>query len=227
MIEIMRKPQLIKHLTSEVSRLRPSDATRLGPLDATKYNVDGVVNMPMFQSINQEVTRLRTAQYMTYTDESKDMPLDDQWRLPSGYTAICFSHDVALNTQIWEKGQAQTIREPLEEFWAERFLITHRPTLKAKTSHQSLHNSEAGSFAVKGQELLALAFDERQHLGFGGEYAKAMQAATLSVLLSEFELELCSPGAVEAAMPELREVAFGAVRPLDPIAVRIRKRRSL
>ena len=40
----------------------------------------------------------------------------------------------------------------------------------------------------------------------------------------EFELELCDPEATDEAMPPLGEMAYGAVKPVEKIAVRLRKR---
>jgi len=48
----------------------------------------------------------------------------------------------------------------------------------------------------------------------------------LAVLLSEFEFELCDPDAADAAMPQLREVAFGIMQPQEILTVRIRKRKA-
>ena len=76
---------------------------------------------------------------------------------------------------------------------------------------------------MDGLELWNLTFADNP---LGREYADAIQAATLAVFLTEFELELSDPEVIDAAVPAAREVAYGQVKPLERIAVRIKKRRG-
>jgi hypothetical protein len=213
-VEILRKPQLVQNVTTEVSQhISTGSATR---------NVGTVSSMPILDSIHQEIGRLRMAQCKTYILE-KDVALEERWTLPKGCTAISFSRDIAMNTDAWASARPRTVGRPLQEFWAERFLIPDSQASKARSRQQSRESIEIGKFNMDGLELLVPTIDEQQ-LALGGHHARAMQAATLSVLLSEFEMQLCDPQAIDAAINPIRKEAFGAVRPLDRIAVRIRKR---
>jgi hypothetical protein len=117
----------------------------------------------------------------------------------------------------------QIVARPLEDFWPERFLIPDKST-STKRYRKDRDSVTTGTFSLDGIEAL--------HAGLGGSnytkpeqaFAAAVQSATLAVLLTEFEIELCDPEAVEEAMPPLREVAYGVVRPMEKIAVRVRKR---
>ncbi|KAF1945985.1 cytochrome P450 [Clathrospora elynae] len=216
-VETLRKPHLAKYLTTEISQYH-------SPKAAT-YDVNSFVNKPIFQSIHTEIGRLRMATYMIRNNTVDDIPLDEHWTLPKGTSAIAFSQDIATNTELWAKARPRTVERPLEEFWAERFLIPDKQLSKPQREKHNNFKVEAGKFSIDGLEALDLAIGDQQYSGLGREYIKAIQASTLAVLLSEFELQLCDPEATDAAMPTLGETAFGTVRSLDKIAVRIRKRR--
>jgi hypothetical protein len=215
MIEMLHKPQLYEVVNTEVTRHMPTDSAT--------YKVDRVANTPIFQSVHQEVRRLRMAHSHTYTNEN-DIALDDRWILPKGYTAIAFSRDIALNDDAWATARPRTVETPLGEFSAERFLIPDNQASKARSRQHSRESKESGSFNIEGLEPLVANFGDEQQLALGSDYARAMQAATVCVLLGEFEMQLCDPEATDAAISPVRKEAFGAVRPLDRIAVRIRKR---
>jgi hypothetical protein len=58
----------------------------------------------------------------------------------------------------------------------------------------------------------------------GPAYAKAIHAATLAVLLNDFEVQLCDTELFDQDLPPPRSVAFGVIKPMGEVAVRIRKR---
>lgn len=216
LIEILRKPQLAEHLTRIITEYR-------SPKSGT-YDVDGIAALPLMKSLQEEISRLRVAQYMAYTNDSSDIVLDQRSNLPIGCTAIAFSQDFALNAELWASARPRVVEKPLEEFWAERFLIPeNRNTTASSKQRKSKDNVETGKFSMEGLEQLAPAFGNEHAIGLGKKYTEAMQTATLAVLLCEFEFELCDPDVADAAMPQLREVAFGTVRPQTNIIVRIRK----
>jgi hypothetical protein len=215
MIEVLRKPQLAKHVTTEVSR-----HTSTG---SATHDVDSVADTPIFQSIYQEIRRLHMAQCRTYT-LGNDVTLDERWALPKGCTAVSFSRDIAINTDAWATARPRTVERPLDTFWAERFLIPDKDALRTSGRRQSKESIGTGNFNNDGLESLVANFDKKPQPSLGSDFAKAMQAATLCVLLSLFEMQLCDPEATDAAITPVRKEAFGAVRPLDRIAVRIRKR---
>jgi hypothetical protein len=214
-IEILRKPQLAKQIVTEISR-----HTSTG---SATPNIDRVASTPIFQSISHESARLHMAHCRTYILE-KDMALDERWTLPKGCTTISFSRDIAMNSDVWAHARPRTVERPLGEFWAERFLIPDKNVSKASGKKQSKEDIETGNCSIDGLESLVVDFGDEQQPALGSEFVRAMQAATLSVLLSEFEMQLCDPQATDAAVNPIRKEAYGAVRPLDRIAVRIRKR---
>ena len=219
MIEILRKPHLAEHLASIITEYR---VPKLGA-----YDVNGIAALPLMKSLQEEISRLRVAQYIAYTNDTSDITLDQQSILPKGCTAISFSQDFALNAELWASARPRIVERPLEEFWAERFLLPENRNPKVPSKQRKSKDSiEIGQFSMKGLEQLAPAFGNEHAIGLGRGYTEAMQTATLAVLLSEFEFELCDPDAADAAMPQLREVAFGIVQPQEIVTVRIRKRKA-
>ncbi|KAI4952608.1 hypothetical protein J4E91_003080 [Alternaria rosae] len=218
MIELLRKPYLAGHVTDIASEHKPTKAATC--------DVNGIIARPLYQSLQAEVSRLRIAQYMICTNPTAKVAVDSEWTLPKESNAISFSQDYALNTKVWANAPPHAVSKPLEEFWAERFLAPSKDASKAQGQRKGRDSGKETRFDAQNLELLVPAVGDKQAFGLASDYIKAMQAVTLTVLLSEFEMQLCDPDLIDAAMPELRESAFGQVRPKDKIAVRIRKRRT-
>jgi hypothetical protein len=210
LIEVLRNPELAKQMVDIVSKSRSKNTD--------VYGVAEIATLPLTKSLCHETSRLRMAQYMIYPSKAHNILLDREYILPKGSKPIVFSHDVALDSKSWKIARPRTVEKPLEEFWAGRFLIPDKSKKRG--------SPESGEFSLEGLDLLAPAFGGHQNIGLGREYAQVIQTATLAVLLNEWEIQLCDPEATDAIMPTMREKAFGAVRPLEPITVRIRKRRS-
>ncbi|KAL1798301.1 hypothetical protein ACET3X_002338 [Alternaria dauci] len=212
-IEVLRKPYLADRITTIVSERRSSKAAT--------YDVSEVAALPLVQSLQAEVSRIRVAQYMTCANEFAEVSVGSQWKLPKACHTISFSHDIALDTKAWANARPRTVEKPLDEFWPERFLIPDDNGPKVRGQRKS----GSGRFDAQDLELLAPIFYDQQSFGIATDYTRAIQAATLAVVMSEFEVQLCDPEATDAAMPVLRESAFGQLRPQERIAVRIRKRK--
>ncbi|KAH7386034.1 cytochrome P450 [Pyrenochaeta sp. MPI-SDFR-AT-0127] len=212
-VEILRKPHVLKHITAEISRFHSPQSG--------EYDIASITDIPLVQSVQAEIRRLRSSTILARTTEVDNFQLDEKWTLPKGVTVMLFSHDFSMNAELWAKARPRTVEKPLDVFWAERFLVPNRVTSSAKRENQR-HKVDTGRFSLEGLEPLSIAFDNDP---LGSDYMKAIQAATLAVLLTRFELQLCDPEAADAAMPPVRESAYGIVKPLDNIPVRIRKRR--
>jgi cytochrome P450 len=215
-IETLRNPSLTKHLTKELSKhcVPSSDS----------FDTAALTAMPIIQSMHAEIGRLRVATRVVRTNEVPNFKLDDKWMIPKGMSVMIFSHDLALNTQLWAKVRPQTVERPLEDFWAERFLIPDKPTNSERRTTMKEEKIGTGRFSMEGVEALHTTFGGGQHLCPGQYLARAIQASTLAVLLCEYEIQLSDPDDVELILPRVKELAYGTVTPLDKIRIRIRKR---
>ena len=218
LIEVLRNPQLHKHLAATINQ-------NYSP-QSREYDVKRITDTPLMQSLQAEIRRLRVSTVTTRTSEIDTVQLDEQWMLPKDITVLLFSQDISLHRGLWAKARPGSVSRPLSEFWAERFLISNRAKSSLKSERkQTKDNIETGSFSMEALEPLDLVFDSVDHLGLGRDYLGAVQAATLAVFLTEFELQLCDPEAVDGAVPPVGEVAFGMGEPLEKVAVRIRQRK--
>ncbi|KAF2865178.1 cytochrome P450 [Massariosphaeria phaeospora] len=218
-VEALRRPALLKRLTVDISH--QFDAR------SETYNMAAVGAMPLVQSLHAEVGRLRMAARVVRRSEEGDFKLDENWTIPSNMWAVMFSHDLALNTKLWAKARPRTIEKPLEEFWAERFLIPEKPNQYQRyAKKQETDTVGTGRFSMEGLDALHIPFEGGLKLGTSRYFAEAVQAATLAILLTEYELEFSEPEDVEQALPPVREIAYGSIKPLHKIRLRIRKRES-
>jgi hypothetical protein len=214
LVEVLRRPQLAKGLISNVDRYSPSHGAA--------YNMQAIVDSPLIDSLLAETSRLHTASIIVHTT-NKSLEIDNDWTAPRNTRIMIFPHDLSLNTAAWAKARPRTIERPLEEYWAERFLVAEGS--RSKASQRGLrNNSGALSFSIDGLESLNLNIAPSVTPFLGTDYAHSTQAMTLAVLLHKFELQLCDPDLFDAAVPPVRDMAFGTIRPLEKIALRIRKR---
>ncbi|KAF2126947.1 cytochrome P450 [Dothidotthia symphoricarpi CBS 119687] len=216
-IEILRRPHLANHLTADILKYSP-------PQIAT-YDIATITDMPLFRSIHAEIGRLRVASSTVRTSEVDNFQLDDQWTLPKGLSVLLLSHDISMNTKLWAKTRPRTVERPLEEFWAERFLIPDKVGSKHRRVRERKEQVEIGRFDMDGLETLHTTFEGGDHFSPGQAFVQAMQAATLAVLFTEFEARLCDPDEVAELMPPILETAYGVMKPLGKIAIQIRKRK--
>ncbi|KAH7068193.1 cytochrome P450 [Paraphoma chrysanthemicola] len=214
MLEIMRREQLAKQLATSVTRYSPSQGAT--------WNIYDLTNIPIMDSLLAESFRLRTAMVVAHIDH-QNLQLDEHWTVPRDTPAILLSQDVALNTKAWAEIRPQTVEKSLDLYWAERYLVPNRAASKA--SQRGQRNDVGGTaFSMEGLEHLNVGFSQQYLLGH--DYFRTMHAATLAILFNEFELQLCDPELFDELLPPGRAVAFGTLKPMEQIEVRIRKRKS-
>jgi hypothetical protein len=202
-LEVVHNPALVRSLTASIDRFCSSR-------DAV-HNMAGISELPLIQSLQAEIKRLHTATLEVYHSQIENFALDKDWTVRKGIPIVLFSHDLAMNTKAWETTQPRSVQRPLEEFWAERFLQPNK--LERKPGKRD------GIYMAP-----ALLLENGSHSSLGREYMEAIQTATLAALLNEFEIQPCEPETFDAVVPPLREAAFGMLKPLENVAVRIRKR---
>jgi cytochrome P450 len=169
--------------------------------------------------MNAEVARLRTASCAIRRNEGANFKLDNEWLVPKGTSVIIFSHDLALNKGTWSRRWPQ-MEEPLDCFAPGRFLAAGRPQKERRKGGQT----HTGQFNTEGIDDLLVAFGAGSHVCPGRQFARAVQAATLAVLLGEYEIQFSDPDSAEQLMPPAGGVAYGTIKPSGQIRMRLRKR---
>ncbi|KAH8722568.1 cytochrome P450 [Phaeosphaeriaceae sp. PMI808] len=214
LLEVLRRPKLTEKLTANISRYSPSQGA--------PYNIEDITSLPLMNSILAEIVRLRIASVEVHTTGQR-LKLDDHYTVPKGMQIVMFSHDISTNRNAWAEARTGTTEKPLEEFWAERFLVSGNTGSIPKKIGQ--RNGPRTAFSMEGLESLNITIGNGQQPILGREYARAVHAATLAVLLNEFELEMCDDDFFDAVVPPLHENAYGVLKPVEKIEVRIKKRK--
>ncbi|CAI6332412.1 unnamed protein product [Periconia digitata] len=218
-VEILRNQALTDYLSREV--LRHAQPTQ------DKYDLAAITKLPNLQSLSLEIKRIRTATYMLRTSATPDAHLDNNWVIPNRTSVLAFSQDIGLNTALWSKARPQITTRPLAEFWSDRFLIPDK-SASTKRYRKGRDSVTTGTFSLDGIETL----HEILSGGIGDEccsdleirLADVFTAAAVAVLLAEFEMNLCDGDDVEAGLPPVGEVAYGVLKPLEKVAVRLKLR---
>lgn len=210
-MEALRNAALMKKLTTEVDACcKPCKG---------HYPIAQLTMVQIFRAMNAEVTRLRTASCTIRKNEGTRFKLDDEWCVPKGVSVMISSRDLALNKRIWSR-RCPEMEEPLERFSPERYLSADKPT----RSRRKGAPTHTGQFSTEGIDDLLVAFGAGSHACPGRQFARAVQAATLAILLGEYDIQLSDPDSVEELMPPAGGLIYGTIKPLGPVRMRLRKR---
>ncbi|KAH4049417.1 hypothetical protein HBI25_095670 [Parastagonospora nodorum] len=212
LLEVARAAEFVDEFTAGLFHYSPSHGAT--------YNIQGLVGMPLMESLLAETMRLRTAAIAALRTQ-KTLALDEHWAVPADTHIVAISHDMALNTTAWSNVRAQTVERPLTSFWPKRFLVGERSSSKPGTKGRSVGET---IFSMEGLESLNMTLGSGQPPILGRDYVRTVHAMTIAVLFNEFEIQLCDDELFDAVLPPVQEAAFGMLRPLDKVAIRIRKR---
>ncbi|KAI1455294.1 cytochrome P450 [Annulohypoxylon moriforme] len=212
--EALRDVDLLKRMLSEVDM-----CTGLDGLDTSKLSTQ-----PLLQSAYAETLRLRIAIAMTRTNESDDFRLDG-YRIPKGDPLIIFSRTSALNTEAWTlAGKPPTDKTPLQDFYADRFLVPKKPA-EAGEDGSSSDLTSAGpeyEFSLDGTAGCWLPYGGGERMCPGRHFAKTEIIGTFASLFSQYDVELV--GADPRVESDLRYFPTGGLPPTGKVPFRIRKK---
>ncbi|KAK8037683.1 hypothetical protein PG991_001029 [Apiospora marii] len=135
--EALKNPVLLRQLKAEVDEC------------ITNGNIDGqfkkLATQPLLQSTYAEVLRLYVAVMHSRVAEYESINIAG-YTIPRDSYVVMYSRSSALDHKAWEQA-GRTLRKPLEEFDAERFLVDAdwvRPTL-ARVRNQPIEELTGGS----------------------------------------------------------------------------------
>lgn len=212
LLEVARAPEFADEFAAGLLHYSPSHGAT--------YNIQDLVRMPLMESLLAETTRLRTAAIEVLRIQ-KTLALDEHWTIPADTHIIAVSHNMALNTKAWGNARARTVERPLTSFWPKRFLVGEHSTSKPGTKGRSAGEN---TFSIAGLEPLNMTLSGGQPPILGRDYVRTIHAMTIAVLFNEFEIQLCDDELFDAVLPPAQEAAFGVLRPLEKVAIRIKKR---
>ncbi len=216
--------------------------------DQESFNVNELCNKPLIQSAYAETLRLRIGIVIARTPEFEPFHLG-RWLIPKDMMMLLFSRTAALNKDVWSTG-GDGDPHPLEEFWAERFLVypdkpdsgpLRKPRSAVRQQQQQqqqqeqqqqqpqLYQEQEGAapagprFSMSGLSGAWIPYGGGQRMCPGRHFAKQEIITTFAMLMSKYEIELLP--AVRPPKPDMRFYPLGGLPPDTNVPVRIRRRR--
>ncbi|KAI4950286.1 hypothetical protein J4E91_004943 [Alternaria rosae] len=208
LFETLRNTELQQRVLSEM-RNHANEETK-------GYNFMQLTSRPLFQSLHAETTRMYSSNLAVREVTSETWKLDGKYSVPKG-TQVFISHKFAGQfTQGWKIIRPQTVAQPLDTFWPDRFLVN------ASASDDKTGKREKFSDAGLSGSWTSLGGGE--HKCPGRHFARNIGIVTLAVLMGVFEIEVADLEGARRLDPENKKKAFGTMRPKRKIAARIRRR---
>ncbi|KAI1089123.1 cytochrome P450 [Rostrohypoxylon terebratum] len=222
--EALRDQDLQKRMLAEVTSCTGSEK-----LDITK-----LTSQPLLQSVYAEVLRLRIAIGMTRVSETESFNLDG-YQIQEGEPLVIFSRPAAFNQEVWARvGRPASEREPLDEFYAERFLVPkgsstgsghqqkqeqeHKTNPSTMTAPASSNEYE---FSLDGLAGSWIPYGGGQRMCPGRHLAKGEMIGTFAVLFTQYDIELLAPDSPKVES-DLRWFPAGALPPVSKVPFRLR-----
>lgn len=181
-----------------LNELHPTPIINQGPIN---FELARILNAPLIQSVFAEVLRLYASFLLTRMADGPD-PQDTYlgpWKIDRRGILALSTASAARNTEAW--GEERT-REPLNCFWAERFLTRGRFSLDRLSG--AWIPFAAGTLMCPGRHL-----------------AKQEIIGSAAVFTDYFELEMLDP---VPPMDSYHYYGMGTQPPAKPCRVRIRRK---
>jgi cytochrome P450 len=228
--------EILKNATLESKVREEIDSAQLltaSPTQVPRFDIEKLCAGPRLQSIYAETLRLRVAILASRRCQVPEMQFRG-WSFKYGECVAVATSIESRDEEVWSQGSGENLH-PLNEFWAERFLIypddpTSGPLKQPKAvkgavttmEGDTLKKSNAPRFSMDGLTTAWIPYSGGQRLCPGRHFAKQEMISASAIMLSAFDIELLEP------TRNIREnkafYGFGTMPPKDKIKVRIRRR---
>lgn len=223
-LEVFRRPLLLLRVRSEVESCLIQSSTAEIAFDITK-----LCNNPLLQSIYAETLRLRVWHFAIRSPDRGDLTVGD-WLFPKNKLIAISSYTAHMDKTTWNTGSDED-PHPIEDFWADRFLIYPGDSTSGplKTSsmppdeRQKSESQDGPRFSTEGLAGIWIPYGGGQRICPGRHFAKQEIIVTCAMMSIMFDVELDAPG---GSIPEsdMRGFGFGAMKPKGRAPCRIRRR---
>ena len=204
--------------------------TASSTLDHPEFETDKLCNQPLLQSVYAETLRLYSAIFTLRSAQYGDFAAGG-WIYTQNSSIVLSSYSAHMDKEAWHTGHGAS--HPVEEFWAERFLIYPGSASKKQQPDRSRTfpntNSEASEttaapiFSLKGKEDSWMPYGGGKNICPGRHFAKQEILLTVAILLARFDLELCARKG-SPLKPDMKYFGLGTLPPKGRVPFRIRKR---
>ena len=224
---VVQDPSLLSRVRSELSScLSPSS-----PSDSLDFDLARLCDRPLLQSIYAEVLRLYTSVMIVRSTEYTDVTIGN-WTFPKDSMIAISSQMAHMDKEVWSTGYEA--RHPLQEFWAERFLVfKHDPSSgpsnkRPQDSQPYPASRDAGEakFSLSGVTGSWIPYGGGSKMCPGRHFAKQEILLTFAILCSAFDIELRT-NAKSGPQPDMRFYGLGTLPPRAKTPFRIRRRTGI
>jgi cytochrome P450 len=222
LLELLFDPALEARIHKEFSLALIAPAN---PSHVPVFDINKLCSGPLCQSIYAETLRIRV-QVMVQRIAAQDINFCG-WDIKKDSLISIGSCNEAMDGRMWNTG-SDSDPHPLEEFWADRFLIyPNDPTsgpLKPREGAEILEKvGDKGEprFSLEGLANSWIPFSGAPRLCPGRHFAKQEMISAAAIMLAAFEIELKMKQKPEN---DKTYFGFGTLPPRGKIPCRIRRR---
>lgn len=224
-MDILFRPSVLTAIKAEIEQSKLDD----GQLDIPK-----LLAQPLLQSIYSEELRLRASvavQRVPIVDDFKIGP----WKFPKDQIILASAWHEHRDTSVWNEGPVNGALHPVDEFWAERFLVfpnnpnggPRKPGLKAAAKTNCAEKKEGeGDKPIYTTDSVQGSF-----IPYGGGLkmcpgrflAKQEIIVATALFLDTFDIEFESK---ELPRPDFGFFPFGLLPPVGKFPVKMKRRQK-
>jgi cytochrome P450 len=220
-LEIFRNPALLEQVRSRLPDVR--SVADVSSLLSISENKESICADPLLQSIYTETLRLRVCAFIVrrFPHDSVDL---HGWRVPRDQTCLVSTHPAHMHGDGWNTDGGQ---QPLDRFWAHRFLIPKMDASAASTppaeqSQNTLSAENGWSFSLRGLEGVWIPFGGGPRACPGRHLTKHHMITTMAAMVMLFDVDIT---ASEQALRMSEGChGFGTLLPMGKVPFRIRRR---
>ncbi|KAL8698457.1 MAG: hypothetical protein Q9224_001843 [Gallowayella concinna] len=230
--ETLQRPDLFSQVI-EVITSSSKNVTKGSPI-----NIEVLCNQPLLQSMYAETLRLYTSLFALRSAAHGSVNVD-KFTIPKNDLIAVDSRVCAMNPDLWGTGSIRdngTENHPLNNFWAERFIVrpddpTSGPlrstclgTKGAKPDLSTRARGKEPYFSMDGLAGGWIPFGGGNRQCPGRSFAKQEIIVGFSLIVSMLDIELLTTDEIAIRKPDMRYYGLGTLPPKGMIPFRFRKR---
>lgn len=221
LIEIYNDRKLLDRVqnTLAASVIVTNDRSNTTEDEPLRFDLTGTLSSPLLQSIYAEVLRQRVSLFHNRSPTVGDYKLGPYTLRNGGL--VCISTDIAHNSnKAWGAGRTDSGRQPLGEFWAERFLVRHTPGAEEKEGDEKDDASGCVRFSTEGLDGAWIPYGGGALMCPGRHLAKIKMLGSIAVFAAYFEVEVLNG----VLCMDDSFFGMGSQPPGEPCPVRLRRK---